>query len=170
MAVLERFMVQPINPFSLEEGAMSTFQVTVTINGQSFTDSVNVSVKLPFAPTTGLRNVPIGQPVLLHGKTQASYNWTITSAPAGSTATLNDATTQNPDFIPDVAGKYTINETTGGSFDIFAGTWVGVVMADGNPAYSGCRLYGLPQRHDRSRQIHAVERFRPCLYHEEQYQ
>ena len=133
MAVLERFMVQPINPFSLEEGAMSTFLVTVTINGQNFTDSVNVSVKLPFAPTTGLRNVPIGQPVLLHGKTQASYNWTITSKPAGSTATLNDATTQNPDFIPDVAGKYTINETTGGSFDLFAGTWVGVVLADGNP-------------------------------------
>lgn len=140
MAVLERFMVQPINPFSLEEGVMSTFLVTVTISGQKFTDSVNVSVKLPFAPTTGLRNVPIGQPVLLHGKTQASYNWTITSKPAGSTSTLNDATTQNPDFIPDVAGKYTINETTGGSFDIYAGTWVGVIMADGTPdsACLGC--------------------------------
>jgi hypothetical protein len=140
MAVLERFMVQPINPFSLEEGAMSTFLVTVTISGQTFTDSVNVSVRLPFAPTTGLRNVPIGEPVLLHGKTQASYNWTITSKPAGSTATLNGATTQNPDFIPDVAGKYTINETTGGSFDIFAGTWVGVIMPDGTPdsACLGC--------------------------------
>jgi ribosomal protein L31 len=140
MAVLDRFMVQPINPFSLEEGVMSTFLVTVTINGQKFTDSVNVSVKLPFAPTTGLRNVSIGQPVLLHGKTQASYNWTITSKPAGSTATLNDAATQNPDFIPDVAGKYTINETTGGSFDIYAGTWVGVIMADGTPdsACMGC--------------------------------
>ena len=131
---LERFMVQPINPFSLAQGVMSTFLVTVTINGQNFTDSVNVSVNLPFAPTTGLTDVPIGQPVLLHGKTQASYNWTITSKPTGSTATLNDATTQNPDFIPDVAGQYTINETTSGSsLNIFAGTWVGVVVADGNP-------------------------------------
>jgi len=134
MAVLNRFMVQPINPFSLGQGAMSTFLVTVTINGQNFTDSINVSVNLPFVPTTGLRNVPIGQRVLLLGKTQASYNWTITSTPAGSTATLNDATTQYPDFIPDVAGEYIINEATSGlSMDIYAGTWVGVVIADGNP-------------------------------------
>ncbi len=134
MAILDRFMVQPINPFSLEEGAKVTFQVAVTINGQTFTDTVNVSVKLSFVPTTGLRNVPIGQPVLLHGKTQGSYNWSISSKPAGSTATLNDATTQNPDFIPDVAGKYTITEATSGtSFDLYAGTWVGVVVADGNP-------------------------------------
>jgi len=69
MEILDRFMVQPISPFSLEEGAKATFQVAVTINGQTFTDTVNVSVTLPFAPTTGLRNVPIGQPVLLHGKT-----------------------------------------------------------------------------------------------------
>ena len=133
MQILDRFMVQPINPFSLEEGAKVTLQVAVTINGRTFTDTVNVSVRLPFVSTTGLRNVPIGQPVLLHGKTQASYNWTITGKPAGSTATLNDAATQNPDFIPDVAGKYTINETTGGSLDIFAGTWLGVIMPDGTP-------------------------------------
>ena len=133
MQILNRLMVQPINPFSLDDGAKVTLQVAVTINGQTFTDTVNVSVNLPFVPTTGLRNVPIGQPVLLHAKDQASYNWTITSAPAGSTATLNDATTQNPDFIPDVAGKYTINEATGGSLDIYAGTWTGVVLADGNP-------------------------------------
>jgi len=140
MQILDRLMVQPITPFSLDEGAKITFQVAVTINGRTFTDTVNVSAKLPFAPTTGLRNVPVGQPVLLNGKTQASYNWTITSQPAGSTATLNDATTQNPDFIPDVVGKYTINETTGGSLDIYAGTWVGVIMADGTPdsACMGC--------------------------------
>jgi hypothetical protein len=134
MAILDRFMVQPINPFSLEEGAKVTFQVAVTINGQTFTDTVNVSVRLPFVPTTGLRNVPIGQPVLLNGKTQGSYNWSFSSKPSGSTATLNDATTQNPDFIPDVAGKYTIAEATSAtSFDLYAGTWVGVVLADGDP-------------------------------------
>ena len=77
MQILNRFMVQPINPFSLQQGAQVTLQVAVTINGQTFTDSVNLSVNSSFAPTTGLRNVPIGQPVLLHGKTQASYNWTI---------------------------------------------------------------------------------------------
>ena len=134
MEILDRFMVQPINPFSLEEGAKATFQVAVTINGQTFTDTVNVSVGQSFVPTTGLRNVPIGQPVLLHGKTQSAYNWSIPSKPAGSTATLTDATSQNPDFIPDVAGKYTITEATSStSLDLYAGTWLGVVLADGNP-------------------------------------
>jgi len=134
MAVLDRFMVQPINPLSLEESGTSAFKVTATIGTQSFTDTVNVSVTLPFGPATGLRNVPIGQPVLLHGKNQAAYNWSIASIPAGSTASLNDPTSQNPDFIPDIAGKYTITETTSAtSFDLYAGTWVGVVVADGNP-------------------------------------
>ncbi len=134
MQILNRFVVQPINPFSLEEGGKVTLQVAVTINAQTFTDTVNLSVKLPFAPTTGLRNVPIGQPVLLHGKTQASYDWTVTSKPPGSAAAINDAATQNPDLIPDVAGKYTITETASGtSLDLYAGTWVGVFKQDGTP-------------------------------------
>jgi hypothetical protein len=141
MEILNRFMVQPINPFSLEEGGKVTLQVAVTINGQTFTDTVNLSVNPPFVPTTGLRNVPIGQPVLLHGKTQASYSWAFSAKPAGSTATLNDAASQNPDFIPDVAGQYTITEATSAtSLDLYAGTWVGVILPDGTPdsACLGC--------------------------------
>jgi hypothetical protein len=131
---LDRLMVQPINPFSLEESNASVFQVTATINGQAFTDTVSLIITPPFGPATGLRNVPIGQPVLLHGRNgQVSYSWTITSAPAGSAAALNDAANQNPDFTPVVAGKYTINEATGGSLDIYAGTWFGVFKQDGTP-------------------------------------
>ncbi len=44
-------------------------------------------------------------PVLLHGRTQASYDWVL-DAPNGSLATLLDATTQFPDFTPDVPGLY----------------------------------------------------------------
>jgi hypothetical protein len=131
---LERFMVQPLTPFALEEGAASIFKVTATISGRAFTDEVKVSVSLPFAPATGLRNVPIGQPVLLHGKTQATYGWAFAAKPGGSAAALNDSTTRNPDFIPDVAGQYTITESTSGtSLALYAGTWVGVVVADGDP-------------------------------------
>jgi Carboxypeptidase regulatory-like domain len=133
MVVLNRFMVVPITPLSLEESGTSAFKVTATIGSQSFTDQVNVSVTLPFGPATGIRNVPIGQPVLLQGKNQAAYNWSM-AGPAGSAATLNDATSQNPDFIPDISGKYTLTETTSAtSLDLYAGTWVGVVVADGNP-------------------------------------
>ncbi len=35
-----------------------------------------------------------------------SWSWTIDSAPVGSTATLSDATIQNPTLTPDVAGRY----------------------------------------------------------------
>jgi len=138
---LERFMVQPLTPFALEEGTASTFKVTATISGRAFADEVKVSVSLPFAPATGLRNVPIGQPVLLHGKTQATYAWAIATKPAGSAAALNDPTTRNPDFIPDVAGNYTITESTSGtSLALYAGTWVGVINVHGNPdeACLGC--------------------------------
>ena len=37
-----------------------------------------------------------------------TYNWSITSAPDGSTASLSDTATMNPTFTPDVAGVYTI--------------------------------------------------------------
>lgn len=132
-APLDRLMVQPLTPLAVEEGDEATFKVTATIGSSSFTDTVNVIVTQSFAPATGLRDVPIGLPVLLHGKNQASYSWSITAQPAGSSATLNDATSQNPDFTPDVAGKYTITEATGGSLDIYGGTWRGVILASGNP-------------------------------------
>ena len=40
--------------------------------------------------------------------TPLSYNWSISSAPSGSTVTLSDATNVSPRFIPDVKGRYTI--------------------------------------------------------------
>lgn len=128
----EKFIVQPVSPLGLEEANEAVFKATATIGGKSYSGTVKVSVDMPFGPATGLNAVPMGQPVLLHGKTQASYSWSMTT-PSGSSATLNDATTQNPDFTPDVAGKYTITEATGGSFDIYAGTWRGVIKADGTP-------------------------------------
>jgi hypothetical protein len=84
----------------------------------------------------GIRDVPIGSGVLLHGKSQASYNWTL-SPPAGSGAVLEDTLTQNPDFTPDVEGLYTATENESGvAIEVYAGTWRGVIVGqdeDGRP-------------------------------------
>jgi hypothetical protein len=96
-----------------------------------------------------LRNVPVGVPVLLHGKSQTTYDWTM-MPPGGSGATLENATTQNPELVPDVPGLYEIqvtDEATGSAviLEIYAGTWRGVIVgedAEGRPvadaACTGC--------------------------------
>ena len=97
-ANLDRFMVQPVNPFALEEAGLVTFQVAITTTTGTYTKSVDVHAKLPFAVwSTGTKNVPMGLQVLLNGKDQAAYAWTLTG-PAGSTAALDDAPVRNPSF------------------------------------------------------------------------
>lgn len=71
------------------------------------------------APTavadTATLNPIIGSPVLLDGSASSdpeldtlSYQWTITQAPAGSTAVLLSPLTVATAFVPDLAGPYTI--------------------------------------------------------------
>ena len=104
-----RFEVVGINPFALEETAWSRSSRRGHQLGLLPGDR-RIHTHLPWKLATGIRNVPIGIPVLLHGKTQDTYDWALTAA-AGSTATLMDATGQNPEFTPDVAGMYTITVT-----------------------------------------------------------
>jgi hypothetical protein len=141
MEPLDRLMVQSVTPLALEEAQTATFEVAVTIGSSTFTDTVNVVASLPFFETLGITNVPTGVPVILHGKTQGSYNWTVTSTPTGSQVTaVTDSTSQNPHFTPDVAGKFTITEATLGSIDVFAGTWSGALDQFGvaDSACQGC--------------------------------
>jgi mono/diheme cytochrome c family protein len=90
--------------------------------------------------------VATGIPVLLHGKDQALYNWTLTP-PGGSGATLMDATSQNPEFTPDVPGLYEVavtDEATGDpiTINVYAGTWEGVITGQdevtGLPLAANC--------------------------------
>ena len=91
-------------------------------------------------PTTGLRMVPIGVPVWLQGDgpaisaTQTTWNWTLDkTAATGSTAVLQDATSQFPSFVPDKVGAYTLVETVANkTLKVYAGTWSGSMTADGS--------------------------------------
>ena len=96
-----RFQVVGLNPFALEEAGMVTLKVEVTTTSGPAEAEVEIHTTLPWKPKSDIRNVAIGIPVLLHGKDQASYNWTMT-APGGSTAALMDAAAQNPEFTPDI--------------------------------------------------------------------
>jgi hypothetical protein len=142
----DRFQVVGVDPFSLEETGLVTLKVTVTTSSGSYADEVDVHTELPWKVAGGIRDVPLGNPVLLHGKDQVSessgYAWTL-AAPAGSSAILVDPATQNPDFTPDVTGMYAATESeTGNTIEVYAGTWRGVIVGqdeDGRPvADSSC--------------------------------
>lgn len=125
---LDRFMVQGIDPHSLETAEEATFKVTVTTSSGNYSDRVNVAAHLPYVISTGIQNVPVNVPVLLHGKNQDAYSWSLI-LPAGSSAALDDSSVQNPAFTPDVAGKYALSEANSGTaLDIYAGTWTGVII------------------------------------------
>src|SRR5450631_1837355 len=100
-----RFGVIGIVPEALAEAGGVSLDVAVTTSSGTVHTASSIAGTLPWTTTIGVRNVPIHLPVLLHGKDQATYNWTL-ATPAGSTAILADATTQNPEFTPDVAGEY----------------------------------------------------------------
>jgi hypothetical protein len=150
-----RFGVIGVVPHALAEAGTVNLDVAVTTSSGTYHAAAAVASKLPWSTSTGIRNVPTLIPVLLHGKKQATYNWTLT-APPGSTALLSDATTQNPEFTPDIAGEYDLavtdlaaNKTV--TLAIFAGTWKGIITgqdAAGRPLVdaqcTGCHVPNTP--------------------------
>lgn len=137
LPVLDRFEILGIDPHAFELGAMVAFEVEVTTTSGTYTHEVEVHADVDFADwATGLRNVPIGVPVLLGGADQATYNWTL-SRPSGSNATLMDADTRFPYFTPDVGGAYSVTETNAAvTIEISAGEWWGGIEsqnAEGRP-------------------------------------
>jgi Carboxypeptidase regulatory-like domain len=137
----DRFMVLGVNPFALEETTMAVFQVEVTTSSGSYTDTVTLHADLGVKVSTGIRNVAIGVPVLMQAAEGASYTWSLTP-PGGSSAALDSASSRWPIFTPDVAGTYTVTESTSGdTFEVVAGSWKGAISglgADGKPEATGC--------------------------------
>jgi len=135
-----RFQVVGLNPFALEGAGKVTLKVEVTTTtGASGEAEAEIHTALPWKPKSDIRTVATGIPVLLHGKDQTSYNWTLTP-PGGSAATLMDAAAQNPEFTPDIPGLYevAVMDLVDGpiTIDVYAGTWRGVIVgqdADGRP-------------------------------------
>lgn len=138
-----RWGVLGINPFALEETGLITLRLTVTTSSGTYTEDVEIHTELPWRPSAGIRNVPIGVPVLLNSKEQGSYDWQLT-APANSRASL-PANGRFPEFTPDVEGIYTVRVTdraTGQPVEIviYAGTWRGIIVdqnEDGRPVAEG---------------------------------
>lgn len=144
LKLLNRTVVQPINPGALASAQTATFKSTVTTSNSTYSGTVDVSVIMPFNVASGLADVPINLAILVHGKTASSYSWALSTKPSSSTAALSDATTQDPYFTPDIAGKYTLREaTTAASLDIFAGTWTGALRgsdAKNQPLSASCTV------------------------------
>ena len=142
---IDRVMVQGIDPLALEEGGMVAFEVTATTANGSYKTTVAVHVDMSAfaAVATGQGNVPVGQPVLMHGctdcggSTQTSWNWTVSNG-----GSFDDATAQNPSFTPATTGTYNVQETVSGkSLTVYAGTWSGGITgqdSDGLPVMQSC--------------------------------
>lgn len=148
LLVPARFGGMGISP---DESGNYGFQLTVTDpEGHSASASATVQAT---APCTGLGNLPTGLPAYFQGDSigadggaMTSWSWTLdTSGATGSTATLQNASTQFPSFTPDVTGTYGLTETVSGkTMTIFAGQWLGISgggtdAGDGNDyAVQGC--------------------------------
>lgn len=90
----------------VNDGRISSTPATVTV-------TATVANAAPVANAGQAQSVTAGTLVTLNGSNSSdangdrlNYAWTLTSRPAGSTATLNGATTAAPTFTADVAGVY----------------------------------------------------------------
>lgn len=138
--IQDRWSVVGIAPTTLVKAGAVNLELTVVTSSGTYKLPATVATVLPYPTATGLRNVPLSRPVMLHGKTQATYNWTL-KPPVGSTASLVAATTSNPEFTPDVAGTYDVsvtdlkdNKTV--TLTVHAGKWQGIITgktAEGLP-------------------------------------
>ena len=142
----DRFQVVAVNPFALEEAGKVTIKAEVTTSSGVYEGEAEIHLLLPWKVKADIGTHALGIPILLYGKDQETYDWTFSRRPWNSSATLLDATSQNPEFTPDVNGQYTLavtdlaeNRTV--SVDIYAGTWQGGITGqdmDGRPLSAYC--------------------------------
>jgi len=141
--LLDRWVVQAINPYALAQAEDAVFQVTVTTSSGKYSSNVTVSANIPYEVSTGLKVVPINVPVLIHGKSSGLYDWKLTG-PTGSKATIDNKRDQNPSFTPDLIGEYTLTENVSGTtITIYGGTWTGAITgldASGKLLAANCTI------------------------------
>lgn len=140
-----RFGVVGVSPHARVDAAAVKLDIEVTTTSGVYHTAATLNGNVPWETAVGTRNVPILLPVLLHGKQQASYDWKLT-APPGSAATLIDATTQNPEYTPDIIGTYELTVTDLATnkpvtLTIHAGKWTGIIDGvdeNGRPKAAAC--------------------------------
>lgn len=149
----DRWQVVGLNPFSIEEAGLVTLGVAVTTTTGTYHGEAEIHTQLPWKPTSGLRKVPVGIPVLLQGKAQASYDWEL-DPQSGSSVNLDGAASRNPTFTPDGPGIYEVAVTDLATtdtvtLDVYAGTWLGVIEGQdengkpiGNQICTTCHVDG----------------------------
>jgi hypothetical protein len=139
--VEDRFEVQALDPHVISGAKTAVFRVTATTSSGKYSANVNVPINLPYQITNGLANVPVGVPVVVHGKKQGSYSWNLIPA-ANSKAAIDNTSEQNPAFTPDMPGKYTLTEKNSNTtIDVYAGTFAGAVTGmdeKGLPVTAAC--------------------------------
>ncbi len=98
------------------------YELQLTVNDGQVSHSTTVRLDVagmganpPVAYILASRRVPLDEPVVLNGSASVdpdndplTYQWRLVSKPAGSNATLMDATNANASFTPDVLGDYTV--------------------------------------------------------------
>ncbi|HUI67189.1 MAG TPA: carboxypeptidase-like regulatory domain-containing protein [Nitrospirota bacterium] len=124
-------------PFNSDTRGTIAPAVTVT-DGMGGSTKVSVSIN-SVGLQPGLKNVAIGLPVYLNsGSTSTTTTWTVTGPSSSATYSTSTSigTGQNPSFTPDVQGKYVVTATPGGTINIYAGKWVGVIDAENTAVYT----------------------------------
>ena len=107
----------------VNDGKLNSTPSTVTI-------TIGNSNVAPVANAGTAQNVVVGATTSLNGSSSSdangdsiTYSWKLVTIPAGSNATLVNATTVNPTFVPDLAGNYVVSLTVNdGSLNSAAST------------------------------------------------
>jgi hypothetical protein len=109
-------------------------------------------VRPPTADAGADETVAVGIPVILDGSASegpsgvpVSYQWTLTSKPSGSTASLTGPTSALPTFTPDVAGAYTATLVVQANGVASQPDTVSITWSTGNIAPRGISQADLPQ-------------------------
>ncbi len=115
--------------FTSQQKTDATYTVKLTVSDGSYSQSKTLTISSA-GWVQGSTNVGVGTMVigndaamLADGVTPNTFNW-IVSGPG--TATLHDATTRNPWFIPDAAGTWTLTNNGTTAVTVKADTYQGV--------------------------------------------